>query len=373
MSLLDRDHYRKNVLDEIADLRRRLDALERTELSGVVGPPGPAGPTGPAGTPGTPGPGAPSPLTRGDLLVVDSTPEITTLPIGAAGQHLRSDGTDPGWSNTIDLNGVADAGILDADGDTTISADTDDQINFEVGGVDVLILTPTALTGISTLDLYPMANEAGVQYRLDGMVSSWSEHWNVSALPAGWSWAADGAGDFTHGAAPDISYANPSVFQFGDVAGSDAYYVYRAVVASYTSKFFQVRILPYAAGQNVAGVRLDYSTDPEDHYIEVYWDYVVGEGLRITGTYNDGAGATSIVLATCQPIMMWQTIALSTGGSTGNWSVNISIGTDFKTGYVSTLGTGKTWTPDRVGMFVRPATTNRHAVVDACAGTLCSF
>lgn len=37
---------------------------------------------------------------------------------------------------TIDVNGTSDGIILDADGDTTISADTDDQIDIKVGGTD---------------------------------------------------------------------------------------------------------------------------------------------------------------------------------------------------------------------------------------------
>ncbi len=46
----------------------------------------------------------------------------------------------------VDLGGLADSLVLDDDGDTTISAPTDDQIDFEVGGSDVMTLTATALT-----------------------------------------------------------------------------------------------------------------------------------------------------------------------------------------------------------------------------------
>lgn len=48
-------------------------------------------------------------------------------------------------ASSIDLNGQADALILDADADTTISAPTDDQIDFEVGGADVAVLGATSL------------------------------------------------------------------------------------------------------------------------------------------------------------------------------------------------------------------------------------
>jgi len=48
---------------------------------------------------------------------------------------------------TVDVNGVSDGIILDADADTTISADTDDQIDIKIGGTDALRVTGTALTG----------------------------------------------------------------------------------------------------------------------------------------------------------------------------------------------------------------------------------
>jgi hypothetical protein len=44
------------------------------------------------------------------------------------------------YTNLLDLQGTADALILDDDGDTTISAPTDDQIDFEVGGSDVYVI-----------------------------------------------------------------------------------------------------------------------------------------------------------------------------------------------------------------------------------------
>ena len=48
--------------------------------------------------------------------------------------------------NKVDVNGTADGIILDADADTTISADTDDQIDFKLGGTDFMSLTATGAT-----------------------------------------------------------------------------------------------------------------------------------------------------------------------------------------------------------------------------------
>ena len=47
---------------------------------------------------------------------------------------------------SLDLNGASDKLILDADADTTISADTDDQIDFKAGGTDIMSLTATTVT-----------------------------------------------------------------------------------------------------------------------------------------------------------------------------------------------------------------------------------
>lgn len=52
-------------------------------------------------------------------------------------------------SGTIDLNGTADSVILDSDGDTTISAPTDDQIDIEIGGADDFTITANSFNVLS--------------------------------------------------------------------------------------------------------------------------------------------------------------------------------------------------------------------------------
>ena len=49
-------------------------------------------------------------------------------------------------ASKVDVNGLSDGVILDADADTTISADTDDQIDFKAGGTDIMSLTATTAT-----------------------------------------------------------------------------------------------------------------------------------------------------------------------------------------------------------------------------------
>lgn len=69
----------------------------------------------------------------GSAISTDTINETTS----AAG--VTVDGVlikDGGVTGTIDVNGTSDGIILDADADTTISADTDDQIDIKVGGTD---------------------------------------------------------------------------------------------------------------------------------------------------------------------------------------------------------------------------------------------
>ena len=50
---------------------------------------------------------------------------------------------------TVDVNGVSDGLILDADADTTISADTDDQIDIKIAGADDFQFTANTFTAQS--------------------------------------------------------------------------------------------------------------------------------------------------------------------------------------------------------------------------------
>ncbi len=50
-----------------------------------------------------------------------------------------------GGASELDLNGASDKLILDADGDSTISADTDDQIDFKLGGVDEMTMSSSGI------------------------------------------------------------------------------------------------------------------------------------------------------------------------------------------------------------------------------------
>ena len=66
----------------------------------------------------------------------------TAILSGIVGYAIHTQGKIPvSTATALDLNGASDALILDADADTTISADTDDQIDFKAGGTDTLFVT----------------------------------------------------------------------------------------------------------------------------------------------------------------------------------------------------------------------------------------
>ena len=74
-------------------------------------------------------------------IKVDTISENTSANGVAIDSVILKDGA-------VDVQGVSDGVVLDADGDTTISADTDDQIDFKTGGEDSFIM---ANGGILTL------------------------------------------------------------------------------------------------------------------------------------------------------------------------------------------------------------------------------
>jgi len=61
-------------------------------------------------------------------------------------------------ASKVDVNGLSDGIILDADADTTISADTDDQIDFKAGGTDIMSLTASSLSVTGTAEFTTTGN-----------------------------------------------------------------------------------------------------------------------------------------------------------------------------------------------------------------------
>jgi len=93
---------------------------------------------------------------------------FTTAPASGASIFITEISGAVGAPMNRDING--DELILDADGDTSITADTDDQIDIRIGGTDALRFTGTALTGnaVATIGALGTASTlAGIPFYRD--------------------------------------------------------------------------------------------------------------------------------------------------------------------------------------------------------------
>jgi hypothetical protein len=81
----------------------------------------------------------------GDTTISADTDDQIDIKIGGADDFaFKANNFEVQSGSTIDMNGQEL--ILDADADTSITADTDDQIDFKAGGTDILSLTATTAT-----------------------------------------------------------------------------------------------------------------------------------------------------------------------------------------------------------------------------------
>ena len=97
-------------------------------------------------------------------------------------------------AGTVDVNGVADALILDADGDTTISAPTDDQIDIEINSADDFtftansfnVLTGSVIAGPSStfVPLIPIAAQQALSGAGAANLTTYYTAWTTTAADA---------------------------------------------------------------------------------------------------------------------------------------------------------------------------------------------
>jgi len=89
-----------------------------------------------------------------DFTVSGTT--VTLVGTAANGSEINVthlSGTVPNTlASAVDVNGLSDGIILDADADTTISADSDDQIDFKTGGTDRLTIQSTSGNNVVVAD-----------------------------------------------------------------------------------------------------------------------------------------------------------------------------------------------------------------------------
>ena len=86
-----------------------------------------------------------------------------------------------GQAASLDLNGASDQLILDADADTTISADTDDQIDFKAGNADTMHILNGDVRINTTAAIQP-GSSAGLGVKGDINISDFTNDTSSSAL-----------------------------------------------------------------------------------------------------------------------------------------------------------------------------------------------
>lgn len=104
-------------------------------------------------------------------------------------------------SGTVDLNGTANALILDADGDTHISSPTDDQIDIAVSGADDFTITANSFNvlsgsaiagpGSTFVPLIPIAAQQALSGAGAVNITTFYTAWTTTAADSGT--LADGA------------------------------------------------------------------------------------------------------------------------------------------------------------------------------------
>ena len=88
----------------------------------------------------------------GDTSITADTDDQIDIKIGGADDFaFKANKFEVQTGSNIDMNGTEL--ILDADGDTSITADTDDQIDFKVGGSDKFTMTTDTFTARNNLHL----------------------------------------------------------------------------------------------------------------------------------------------------------------------------------------------------------------------------
>jgi hypothetical protein len=225
---------------------------------------------------------------------------------------VASDGApDPAWS--VDAAGnLAAAGaysldvnageiILDADADTSLTADTDDQIDFKINSTDIFRMVATALKsqgstfpdlGTTTLaeklgsvylgtakDFYPRDDGAGLFQRGETW-ATWNDDFNSFA---GYAWAGY-AGFVTPSNLVTATY--PSLLQIYHAAGDGV-----ARAFAYKAVSTNAKALCALGSLNIrTGVRMDDGTN--NNYIELWLD-PAGNGLvRLWFRYAVGGAVT---------------------------------------------------------------------------------
>ena len=195
-----------------------------------------------------------------------------------------------GGASELDLNGASDKLILDEDADTTISADTDDQIDFKAGGTDIMSLTATTATfndgvTITTADNTDTLTLTSTD--ADGTTGPVLNFFRNSGSPAdndniGFI-RATGKND----ASQDVDYTNiyNSIVDASDGTEDGAYEIYNMVAGTLRSK---VKMVPTETVFNEDSQDIDFRVESDGNTHALFVD----AGNNLVGVGETGTLAS---------------------------------------------------------------------------------
>ena len=200
-----------------------------------------------------------------------------------------------GGASELDLNGASDKLVLDADGDSTISADTDDQIDFKAGGTDIFQLTATTATFNDGVEITTADNTDTLTLTstdADGTTGPVLNFFRNSGSPAdndniGFI-RATGKND----ASQDVDYTNiyNSIVDASDGTEDGAYEIYNMVGGTLRSK---MKMVPSETVFNEDSRDINFRVESDSNQYALFVNAGLNE-VTVGGTSNDyGAALTS--------------------------------------------------------------------------------
>ena len=145
-------------------------------------------------------------------------------------------------ASKVDVNGVSDAIILDADADTTISADTDDQIDIKIAGADDIKITANKFELLS-----------GTSLDMDGLSTK------VAAGDVMFQGGKVGNHTLTNATYTQLDFSTESFDRGNNFASNtftapkDGVYLFHVGFRPNNFAVDRLIIVPYKDGSNIAG------------------------------------------------------------------------------------------------------------------------
>ena len=105
---------------------------------------------------------------------------LTASDLNSEFLNVYDNGETLGWPATVSKNFAGNVLILDADGDTTLTADTDDRVDMALAGTDLFRWDGTTATPVTGIDWIAGATTVAPQIKATGETNV-----GINLVPAG--------------------------------------------------------------------------------------------------------------------------------------------------------------------------------------------